>query len=366
MAGPTLLIPRPGVSGEMQVLFNRNGVAHEVAPSFPLLAPAPPRSAAAPPVLPPPGPAPPAAPPPPPPERATWPACTTAGRFMYCMDLQGDLRRSAIAGGEVKTIAAGRKGAGIAAAVLPEDHTVVAFLGDRKTTEGVVTQAFVVLDDGGAIPLSEEGAGATFVTMVPWKQGALAMYIDARAALTPVHARTLHRSAQGKLELGPDAVIFVGGGYESRMMGAVAHGAGGEAFALIPTSHSMSGFGMATVRIDDPPRVDAHVTWSMYPNGLSPAPVAALRGPGPTRVARARPASREPGAKAVLELGRLREDGTFAPQCIAAEAASFTHLALEPDRDGTVWLAYTTGEGTWVEHRGGVTARSGGPGRRTP
>ncbi|WP_082363290.1 hypothetical protein [Chondromyces crocatus] len=346
------------------MIFNRDGSGHETSPMFPQLSPAPPRSATTPVALPPlTGPAPPATPPPAL-DRANWPACTAAGGSLYCMDLQGAIRRGPLAGGERKPIATGRRGTTLAAAPLPEDHTVVAFLADRKTTEGVVTQAFIALDDSPAVPLSEDGAGATFVTLMPWKDGALAMYIDARAALTPVHARMLRRTAQGQLALGPDAVIFVGGGFEARMAGALTQTEAGSVFALIPTSHSDSGFGMAAIRLSDPPRIDEPVVWSMYPNGLSPAPITATRGRGPPRVVRARPSAPEPGAKAVLELGHLLEDGSFAAHCIAAKAGSFTHVAMEPEHDGSVWLTYTTSDGTWLEQRGGSMPRSGGPARR--
>jgi hypothetical protein len=273
------------------------------------------------------------------------------------MELSGSIRRVPLAGGEEKAIAFGRRGSSLAAASLPGDALALTFLGDRKTSEGVVTQAFAAIDDSPAVLLSEEGSGATFVALAPWKDGALAMYIDARTALTPVHARVLRRGGDGRLELGQDAVIFVGGGVEARMSGAIATAPSGPAFVLVPTSHGVSGFGMASIRVDDPPKDDAPVVWSMYPNGLSPAPVAATRGVAPIRVARARPASREPGSRAVLEVGRLGDDGTFSPLCAAAESGSFSHLAIEADRDGSLWLAYTSSDGTWVSQVDGASAR---------
>jgi len=374
MHGPALLWAEGGAAaGGFRVLFNRDGAAHPIAPAFPQLAPpgstappAPPGSTA-PPAPPgstaPPAPsaAPSAAAAPPPAERATWPACVVAGSFSYCMELGGSIRRSPLAGGEGKPVAFGRRGAAIAAVGLPGDYTALAFLGDRKTTEGIVTQAFVALDDSPAVLLSEEGSGATFVALAPWKDGALAMYIDARVALTPVHARVLRRGGDGRLEIGPDAVIFVGGGSEVRMTGAIATGASGPAHVLVPTSHGVSGFGMAAIRVDDPPKYDEPVTWSMYPNGLSPAPIAVTRGASPIRVARVRPVAAQPGSRAALEIGVLGEDGAFTPRCVAAESASFSHVALEVDAGGALWLAYTAADGTWVEQRGGAPAARRAP-----
>jgi hypothetical protein len=335
------------------VIFNRDGAAKPLAPAFPQLAPqaggpAPrpalsggPANSAGPAQ----GPA---------PERASWPACALADRFTFCMDAAGSIRRATLSGEGDAAVAWGRRGAAIAAAALPGGHTVLAFLGDRRTTEGIVTQAFATLDDLPAVPLSEEGSGATHIALAPWKDGVLAVYVDARAALTPVHARVVRLGEGGRLEIGPDAVLFVGGGAESRMTCAVAAGASGPAFVLVPTTHDVSGFGMAAVRVDDPPKDDAPAVWSMYPNGIAPAPIAATHGLDPIRIARVRPATRDPGSRRVLELGRLSPDGGFQPACVAAESASFSHVALDVDRDGSLWLAYTSAEGTFIEQRGGV------------
>ncbi|WP_437722985.1 hypothetical protein [Sorangium sp. So ce861] len=356
LRGPALLwTPDEAARADFRVIFNRDGVAQHVAPALgPLAVPAssglaapgsPPREAA-------------------PdagaadagaaggePARASWPACAVASRFVFCMDHGGTIRRTPLWGGEGPPIGAGRRGTGISAIPLPGGHTLLAFLSDRKTSEGAVTQAFAVLDDKPAVPLSEEGSGATFVALSPWKGGALAMYIDARSALTPVHARTVGVTPEGKLELGPDAVLFVGDAGESRMGGALAIGADGPAYALLPASKDMSAFGMAAIRIDQAPRDDMPAVWSLYPNGLSPAPIAATQGVSPIHVARVRPTAREPGSPHALELGQLDAEGRFQPRCLAVEGKSFKHVAVEADRDGSLWIAYTTGAGTFIEQR---------------
>ncbi|WP_437926210.1 hypothetical protein WMF37_45445 [Sorangium sp. So ce291] len=285
------------------------------------------------------------------PARASWPACEVASGFVFCMDQGGTIRRTPLAGGAAPPLGAGRRGTSISAVSLPGGRTLLAFLSDRKTSEGAVTQAFAVLDDGPAVPLSAEGSGATFVALSPWKGGALAMYIDARSALTPVHARTLGLTAEGKLELGPDAVLFVGDAGESRMGGALARGADGPAYVLLPAAKDISSFGMAAIRIDDAPRDDMPAVWSLYPNGLSPAPIAATQGVTPIHVARVRPIAREPGARHALEIGQLDGEGRFQARCLAVEGKSFKHVAIEADRDGSLWVAYTTSAGTFVEQR---------------
>lgn len=351
MKGPALLWSAgadPAARMDFRVIFNRDGAAARVSPVFAeLVGPTTkPRDGAAkagageagagedremPP--------------------ATWPACSVAGRFVFCMDLGGSIRRTALSEEVQSVVAAGRRGSSIAAVALPGGHTLLAFLGDRKTSEGVVTQAFAVLDDRPAVLLSTEGSGATFVTLAPWKGGALALYVDARAALTPVHARGVGLAGSDGLALGQDAVIFVGEGAESWMTGAIAVGSGGPAFALLPTAKDLSQFGMAIVRIDDAPKDDMPVVWSSYPNGLSPAPIAATHGVSPIHVARVRPAGRAPGSARVLEIGQLAADGQFLARCEAAKSASFKHVAIEADRDGSLWLAYTSASGSWIEQR---------------
>ncbi|WP_437956784.1 hypothetical protein WME76_36225 [Sorangium sp. So ce119] len=343
LRGPALLwSPDEKARADFRVIFNRDGVAQPVAPAFAaLVGSVPPRDEAA--IDAGAGSGEPA--------RASWPACAVASGFVFCMDQGGTIRRTPMSGGAAPPIGAGRRGTGISAVPLPGGHTLLAFLSDRKTSEGVVTQAFAVLDDRPAVPLSEEGSGATFVALAPWKDGALAMYIDARSALTPVHARTLRPTAEGKLELGPDAVLFVGDAGESRMGGALAIGPEGPAYVLLPASKDMSAFGMAAIRIADAPRDDMPAVWSLYPNGLSPAPIAATQGVSPIHVARVRPTAREPGARHAIEIGQLDAEGRFQARCLAVEGKSFKHVALEADRDGSLWLAYTTSAGTFVEQR---------------
>ncbi|WP_438005887.1 hypothetical protein WME89_45725 [Sorangium sp. So ce321] len=370
LRGPALLwAPDAAARADFRVIFNRDGVAQHVTPAFgALLGPLSPRQGSSPdagtgsaspdagtgsasPDAGTGSASPDAGTGSGEPARASWPACEVASGFVFCMDQGGTIRRTPLAGGAAPPLGAGRRGTSISAVSLPGGRTLLAFLSDRKTSEGAVTQAFAVLDDGPAVPLSAEGSGATFVALSPWKGGALAMYIDARSALTPVHARTLGLTAEGKLELGPDAVLFVGDAGESRMGGALARGADGPAYVLLPAARDISAFGMAAIRIDDAPRDDMPAVWSLYPNGLSPAPIAATQGVTPIHVARVRPTAREPGARHALEIGQLDGEGRFHARCLAVEGKSFKHVAIEADRDGSLWLAYTTSAGTFVEQR---------------
>jgi hypothetical protein len=283
-------------------------------------------------------------------EQATVPGCSIAGSFVYCMAMSGAIHRMTLTGEGDTIIATGRPGTSIATALLG-GSTLLAFLADRRTTEGSVTMAFGALDIATPVQLSEDGSGATFVALAPRGDRAVAMYIDARRALTPLHARILSAEA-GKLRLGTDAVLFIGEGTDTRPIGALALGESGPTFGLLPTFKDVKTFGVAAIRIDEVPRDDAPVTWSTLPSGLERAPIAATRGVSPVHVAVVRPASNEPKAKRVLELGEIDPSGTVKALCIAAESSKFVDVSLTADRLGTLWLAYTDAHGTWIERRG--------------
>jgi hypothetical protein len=285
------------------------------------------------------------------PERATAPGCAIAGGFVFCMATSGVIHRTTLAGEGDTVIATGRPGSSIAAATSGGQQPVIAFLANRRTSEGAVTLAFAALGDSTPVQLSEDGSGATFVTLAPRGDQAVAMYIDARRALTPLHARVLS-AATGKLRLGTDAVLFVGEASDGRTVGAVALGESGPAFGLLPTFKDTTTFGVAAIRIDEQPRDDAPVTWSTYPGSIEPAPIAATRGVSPVRVALVRPASNEPKPKQVLELGEIDPSGNIKPLCTVAESSKFGDVSLTPDRFGTLWLVYTDAQGTWIERRG--------------
>ncbi|APR84684.1 Hypothetical protein A7982_10033 [Minicystis rosea] len=284
-------------------------------------------------------------------ERLVLPPCAFAGGSFFCVDKSGAIHRSRTLGEEGAVVAQARSGSPVAAASIGGSHVVYAFLADRKTTEGAVTLAFAGFDDQTPITLSEDGAGATFVTLAPRGEEVVAMYIDARRVLTPVHARVL-TGGSGKLSRGPDAVLFVGSGTDARTAGVIAQGGPGSELVLLALEKDEKEFGMAAVQLDEQPRDDARVTWSIYPAGIDHGQIAATQGSTPMRVLRVRPASAEPKAKKVLELGELSGGGVYKPSCPVAEGSKFVDPAILVDRQGAVWLAYTDGDGTWIERRG--------------
>ncbi len=280
------------------------------------------------------------------PDRVTWPACTVAGADTFCVDASGAIQRTR-AGGTTR-VARTLPGSRVSAAVLGDGHVALAYLGPHRSSEGIVSQALVSVDDRPAMVLSEDGAGATFVTLAARGAEVLALYIDARMAMTPVHARTIGWSSTGPV-LGKDAVIFVGGTPEPRTAGALGVSTTG-AFGLIPIEGE-TGFGMAAVKIDVEPRDDEPTVWSRYPNGFDPAPLAATTTGATVHVARVRPLAAAPDAPRALELGRLDATGAFEAQCIVPSLGNVRGVAMAADAQGALYVLYTDAGGSWLERR---------------
>ncbi len=281
-----------------------------------------------------------------------WPPCEIAGRWAYCQAFGGIVYRTTLGANDTKQIAKSAPSTRISASSLGPEHAVVATLDSRRTPEGVMLQAFITLDDGETTRLSDDGAGATVLRLVPRGDRAVALYLDARMAMLPVHARPM--SLRGKdLVLADDAVIFVGGPPERGidLTGAMA---GKSLFALIATARETSDFGMATIPVAEEPKHDVQALWSPYPNGLDPAPMAATihgTGDGPAWVARVRPSERAAGSPRMLELGRLDAAGAFTSLGAVATDKRITEVAIAADSFGAVWILYGDANATWLERR---------------
>lgn len=285
--------------------------------------------------------------------KSTLPSCVASADTLFCPDASGDVH--AWRGEHESIVAHARTGTDLAAEAVGE-HVALAYLAERTTSEGVVREAWMVLDGGAPVRISEDGSGATFVELARRGSGILAMTIDARVAMTPAHARFVGVDG-GKISLGPDAVVFVGGSAERHNAGALATAKDGSAFELVAVADGASAFGMAAIHVEDPPREDEPVVWSLYPNGLDPAPIAATHGSAAMFVARVRPRGPEPKSSRVLEIGELSREGVFAPRCIIAEAPFIKDVELEQDQKGGLWVFYR-------DPRGSVLERRGLPGRR--
>lgn len=133
-------------------------------------------------------------------------------------------------------------------------------------------------------------------------------------------------------------------------------GVGRSTFALVPMSRETTEFGMAAIPIAEQPKEDVQPVWSLYPNGLDPAPVAATVGAAyggrdRSRVARVRPAEASAVSPRILELGRMDTTGRFESLGAIATDKRITDVAILGDTLGAVWILYGDSNATWLERR---------------
>jgi hypothetical protein len=273
--------------------------------------------------------------------------CAVAGEIAFCPDRTGGIHRASLSGEGDRIVASGRTGTRVAAALLAGGHAALAYLASRQTSEGWVSEAWLEVDDEVPLRLSEDGSGATAVELARRGGSLLALSIDARAALTAMHARPVAYDHGARL--GEDQVVFVGGPGDRRTAASLVLPETGPGWALLPIARDMAEFGLAVVRLDDPPRVDEPVVWSMYPNGLDPAPVAASADGHRTWIARVRPEAAAPGAARVLELCEGTPEGTLTPRQVVPTAASPTDVSLALGPRAELWLSWVDASGSWIE-----------------
>ncbi len=286
--------------------------------------------------------------------RVSFPPCAAAAGSIYCADSVGAVHRRHLHDAAKTLVGQARVGTRIAAAALGE-HSVVAYLAAKQTSEGLTNHAWMSVDDAVPGVLSEDGSGASYVTLARRGPEVVALYLDARMAMTPVHARVLSW-ADGAARLGKDAVLFIAGSPERRTAAVIGVPATGDAFGLLPIAGE-SEFGMAAIPIHADPKDDVPAVWSNYPNGLDPALIAATVGVSPIKVARVRPLLARPDSPRVLELGQLDAAGAFTSLGLIPTQGTITTLSLVADanaanaKSNALWLHYTDAAGSWVERR---------------
>jgi hypothetical protein len=279
--------------------------------------------------------------------------CAAAGERVFCPDRSGAVHRTNRGGTEDQVVASSRPASRIAATTFAGAHVALAYLASRQTSEGWVSEAWLAVDEERPVRVSDDGSGATALALAPRGSELLALMVDARTALTAVHARMIAYGSP--LQLREDAVVFVGGPGDRRTRAALAAPAGGAAWSLLPIARDVGSFGLAIVKLDEPPHVDEPVVWSIYPNGLDPAPIAAAfavgagAGAPTTWVARVRPQASAPSSPRILELGRITQEGAFVERDAVATTGNATDVALALDRFGALWLSWVDGAGSWLE-----------------
>jgi hypothetical protein len=282
-----------------------------------------------------------------------WPPCELAGKFVYCSGQGGAITRSTLGQTDFKTVpnAKIRNGTRLAAALLDAEHSVVGWLESRQTTEGAMLKAFAAVDNNEPERLSEDGAGATSLRFLQRKSGPVAIYLDTRTNQVPVHARPMQFKNNG-LAFGSDVVLAVGGVPE-RGIDFEVGSVGERGFAFVPMPKDTLEFGMATIPIEDPPKEDVGIAWSLYPNGIDPAPMttAPMKDGKGAWIVRTRPREKSVGSPRILELGKIDAMGVYTSLGEIAPAKNVTDITAIEDTAGSVWILYGDSTVTYLERR---------------
>lgn len=220
--------------------------------------------------------------------------------------------------------------------------------GDRRARIWVenTSDRDATAEAGRSFDLSEEGSGASSVALAGAGMRTWAVSLDARIAMSPVHARTIDLGNDDTMRFGHDVVVFVGEpeGAHTEIDVTISDG---EPVVLAPLPRDAGGFGLALIAFGREPRLDSPATWTMYPNGLKTPLFAVGQLCGEQWVAYVRPTEPTLNAPSLLVLAPL-DRFALGPETAVATALSFTSLAFAPGEDGAPpsrrkagWLAWS-------------------------
>jgi hypothetical protein len=222
------------------------------------------------------------------------------------------------------------------AALRSGGRDVVAYIanGSARNAE---RHARLWVEGGGILDLSPEGSGASSISLVPVGAGqVIAMWLDARQAMTPVHARRFE-VREKTTAIAEDEVLFVGGPPEGypELIGVRS---GGSAAGLLPLA-TEKGFALHNIMVNWQGK--SIISALEYPNGMDIAPVAGATACGQSILIYTRPEGKEPGSPQVLELATVGSNGSIDVEEVAAYPGQVLELSAAATDENTVWVVYT-------------------------
>jgi hypothetical protein len=192
--------------------------------------------------------------------------------------------------------------------------------------------------------LSPEGSAASSVALTTHGRDLIAVAIEGRSGMSPVHARRI-RIDQGAPRLDEDQVVWVAGSSQS-LTEVRAVGSDVDAWAFVAIEKDTTHFGLARIHVGTKPRTDSEISWRDYPNGLDPAPVDTTTLCSEPTVLYARPSEATPRAPQELHLAAITPKG-LSPSQKVAFAGAFTNASIAPTEGGAL-VAYVGDGRTWA------------------
>jgi hypothetical protein len=219
----------------------------------------------------------------------------------------------------------------------------VAYIASRPSDGEMVARVWA--EGYGVATLSPEGSAAISVALAREGDSLVALSIEGRMGMSPVHARSVTLS-RGKARLGRDRVVWVAGSSDPQTEVHGLGSSGQRVWCLLPTERDTTRFGLARFAVDASSTEEVEVSWRDYPNGLQPAPVASAIVCERDVVVYARPSTAVPHAPQELHWAALDDHG-LGPSTVVASARAFSDVSLAPVADGAL-LVYVADHRTWA------------------
>lgn len=269
----------------------------------------------------------------------------TSGGFAYFVH-GGHLVRRQLGNGEIENLAEdARSYTRVAVPDLPLDKApAIAAYVARHPTEKDTLIAKLWVEGQGTVPLTPDGSAGNSVALARAGGGYLAISLESRTGMSPLHARRISFSS-GKVKLSSDLVPWVAGTAQP-LSEIHAVGDPWSVWALLAMERDATRFGLARIDLGLEPRMGATVHWREYPNGVEPAVVASGYLCDRPVVLYARPANAEPHATQELQLASIGPDG-LGPATIVASSRAFADASFA-SLDGGALVVYVADRRTWA------------------
>ena len=230
------------------------------------------------------------------------------------------------------------------------DRPSAAYIGQGAS--GLVARLWV--EGQAERELSPEGSAANSVALVtPTASELIAVTLEGRTAMTPVHGRRIQIAKDGSTRLADDVVVWVGSSAQPLTELTALASSAGDVWAFSAIERDITHFGLARIRVGSPPSSNAEASWRDYPNGMDPAPIAAANVCGEPVVIFAQPSEARPHAPQELHLAMNRPEALGASQ-VVARARAFSDVSIAALEAGAL-ISYVADRRTW-----GLTVRCKG------
>lgn len=182
------------------------------------------------------------------------------------------------------------------------------------------------------VTLTPDGASTSSVALAHGEQGLVAWSVEGRTGMTPVHAREIRFNGQTARML-EDRVVWVGGPSQAFTEITPLGTKRGPLRALLPMERDLRSFGLLQLALTP----ETSEQWSIYPNGIDPAPVASAELCGEQVVARVTPQAASGATPQQLEILSAEPNGS--PPWLLAFAQRFFDVSLHAVAGGALLVS---------------------------